>query len=63
MEYIWRKRTQDYPAGHIRPLDPSSPHTRELIQRGIVEPYENKALDVPEVKAKTRRKRKAKADE
>lgn len=62
MEYRWQKRTQSFPRGHVQALDPNSPHTRELLARGIIAP-EAKVLEVPEVKAKPRRKRKAKPDE
>lgn len=63
MEYRWRKQTQSFQRGHVQALDPHNPHTRELLQRGIIEAAENKAMVVPEVKAKPRRKRKAKSDE
>lgn len=63
MEYRWRMTTQNAHRGDVRSLDPNSPHTRQLVDRGIVEPIEAKVVKPDGVKAKPKRKRKVAGDE
>jgi len=65
MLYRWRSHTQSHPRGYEGEMDPSSPHTRDLLRMGIIEPAslperETKVVAAPEVKK--RRGRKAKSE-